>query len=118
VSQADDGDPKAVDLKRIGTALTARTDRLAPDLAKAMLVEWTAQTVPRDALLKTFTFPDFRRAIQWMIQVGVAAERLDHHPEWFNVYDRVEVCLTTHDAGGVTMLDVELASFMDAAALG
>ena len=51
-----------------------------------------------------------------MTRVALQAEKLDHHPEWFNVYNRVEVTLTTHDAGGVTALDVELAQFMDSVA--
>lgn len=70
----------------------------------------------RDAIGKTFRFADFNAAFGWMSRVALMAERLDHHPEWRNVYNRVEVVLTTHDAGGVTGLDVELARFMDAAA--
>jgi len=89
--------------------------RLMPDIAAAMLQGWSAQTGPREALSKTFTFASFADAIQWMVQIAAEADRLDHHPEWFNVYDRVEVCLTTHDAGGVTTLDLALARFMDAA---
>jgi 4a-hydroxytetrahydrobiopterin dehydratase len=81
-----------------------------------MLAGWDVQAAPRDALLKTFNFADFRGAIRWMVMVAAEAERLDHHPEWFNVHDRVEVRLTTHDAGGLTMLDVDLAQFMDLAA--
>lgn len=89
--------------------------RLAPDDGAAMLAGWTAQSAPREALLKTFVFPDFPSAMRWMVEVATEAERLDHHPEWFNVHARVDVCLTTHDAGGVTMLDVELARVMDGA---
>jgi 4a-hydroxytetrahydrobiopterin dehydratase len=90
-------------------------ERLTPDNAAAMLQGWSVQTAPRDVLAKTFNFAGFAEAIQWMVKVAAEAERLDHHPEWFNVYDRVEVRLTTHDAGGVTPLDVDLARFMDAA---
>lgn len=70
----------------------------------------------RDAIHKRFVFPDFRAAFAFMTKVAEFAERTDHHPEWSNVYNRVEVELTTHDAGGVTELDVQLALFMDAAA--
>lgn len=72
----------------------------------------------RDAIAKTFRFADFKLAFEWMTRVALAAEKLDHHPEWFNVYNRVEVVLATHDVGGVTALDVELAKVMDAAAGG
>lgn len=68
------------------------------------------------ALEKRYRFLDFNAAFGWMARVALAAEKADHHPEWFNVYDRVEVRLTTHDAGGVTARDVALAKFMDAAA--
>ena len=67
----------------------------------------------RDAISKTFKFRDFTEAFGWMAQVALAAEKHDHHPEWFNVYNRVDVTLTTHDAGGLSELDVTLAHLMD-----
>ena len=67
----------------------------------------------RDAISKTFKFRDFTEAFGWMAQVAMAAEKHDHHPEWFNVYNRVDVTLTTHDAGGLSELDVALAHLMD-----
>ncbi len=70
----------------------------------------------RDAITKTFEFGDFNAAFGWMTRVAMAADKLDHHPEWFNVYSKVEVLLATHDAGGVTALDVQLAKVMDDAA--
>jgi 4a-hydroxytetrahydrobiopterin dehydratase len=70
----------------------------------------------RDAIAKTFTFKDFNAAFGFMSRVAMQAEKLDHHPEWSNVYRTVEVVLSTHDSGGVTDLDVTLAQFMDAAA--
>jgi len=77
---------------------------------------WSALASGRDAIQRTYRFADFNAAFGFMARVALIAEKLDHHPEWSNVYNRVEVTLTTHDAGGVTALDVELASFMDAAA--
>jgi 4a-hydroxytetrahydrobiopterin dehydratase len=74
---------------------------------------WTA-CATKDAIQKTFTFADFKHAFGWMTRVALKAEQMDHHPEWFNVYNRVDVTLTTHDANGVTALDVELAGYMDA----
>ncbi len=73
---------------------------------------WTVTKV-RDAIEKTFLFKDFNQAFGFMARVSLRAEQLDHHPEWFNVYNRVEVLLSTHDADGVTKLDLELAGFMD-----
>ena len=67
----------------------------------------------RDALTKTFTFADFNAAFGWMARVALVAEKMDHHPEWFNVYRTVTVTLSTHDAGGLTGLDVALAQAMD-----
>ena len=67
----------------------------------------------RDAISKTFRFKDFNAAFGFMTRVALEAEKRDHHPEWFNVYNRVEVVLTTHDADGVSALDVALALFMD-----
>jgi 4a-hydroxytetrahydrobiopterin dehydratase len=72
----------------------------------------------RDAIAKSFRFADFNVAFGFMARVAMMAEKMDHHPEWFNVYNRVDVTLSTHDAGGVTELDVRLATFMDATAKG
>jgi 4a-hydroxytetrahydrobiopterin dehydratase len=76
------------------------------------LATWTAAD-GRDAIQKTFRFADFNAAFGFMTQVALLAEKMDHHPEWSNVYNRVEVLLTTHDANGVTDLDLRLAQFMD-----
>jgi len=70
----------------------------------------------RDAVKKEFSFADFNEAWGFMCRVALAAEKADHHPEWFNVYNRVEITLTTHDAGGLSARDVALASFIEAAA--
>ncbi|CCD99537.1 Pterin-4-alpha-carbinolamine dehydratase [Bradyrhizobium sp. STM 3809] len=70
----------------------------------------------REAITRTFTFRDFNEAFGFMTRVALIAEKRDHHPEWRNVYRTVEVVLATHDAGGVTMLDIELARAMDAIA--
>ncbi|HVG50359.1 MAG TPA: 4a-hydroxytetrahydrobiopterin dehydratase [Xanthobacteraceae bacterium] len=67
----------------------------------------------RDAIAKTFIFADFNAAFGFMSRVALLAEKLDHHPEWSNVYKTVEVTLSTHDAGGVTELDIKLAAAMD-----
>jgi 4a-hydroxytetrahydrobiopterin dehydratase len=63
----------------------------------------------RDAIEKRFQFKNFRQAWGFMTQVGLVAEKMDHHPEWSNVYGRVDITLTTHSAQGVTSLDIELA---------
>jgi 4a-hydroxytetrahydrobiopterin dehydratase len=67
----------------------------------------------RDAIAKTFVFKDFNEAFGFMSRVALTAEKMDHHPEWFNVYKTVEVTLSTHDAGGVTEKDAALARAMD-----
>lgn len=72
----------------------------------------------RDAITKEFRFRDFNAAFSFMARVAMHAEKIDHHPEWWNVYNRVDVTLTTHDAGGVTDKDVAMAHFMDQAAAG
>lgn len=68
------------------------------------------------SIAKTFKFKDFGQAFAFMARVALAAEKMDHHPEWTNVYNRVDVNLSTHDAGGVTELDIKLARIIDAAA--
>ncbi len=70
----------------------------------------------RDAISKAYKFADFNSAFGFMTRVALKADKMDHHPEWSNVYNKVDVVLTTHDAGGVTDKDVELAGFMDEAA--
>ncbi|WP_374469507.1 4a-hydroxytetrahydrobiopterin dehydratase [Phenylobacterium sp.] len=80
------------------------------------LPAWRAVDGERDAIQRTFRFADFNAAFGFMTRVALMADKLDHHPEWFNVYNRVEVLLATHDADGVTGLDVQLATFMDEAA--
>ena len=90
---------------------TDREAALAPLLGSG----WTLDE-DRDALVKEFRFPDFAAAFGWMAQVATKAEKMNHHPEWFNVYNRVKVVLTTHDAGGLTALDAKLAAEMDARA--
>ncbi len=90
-------------------------DRLVGARRQAALAElhgW-AEVVDRDAIRKTYHFPNFVEAFGFMTRVALKAEKMDHHPEWFNVYDRVEVMLTTHDAEGLTERDIELARFMD-----
>ena len=75
-----------------------------------------SEVVDRDAIRKSFQFADFNAAWGFMTRVAMMAEKLDHHPEWFNVYNRVEIVLTTHDANGVTARDIALARHIDAIA--
>ena len=72
-----------------------------------------SEAAGRDAITKKFVFRDFNQAFGFMTRAALVAEKLDHHPEWFNVYKTVEVTLSTHDAGGLTDLDVTLAETMD-----
>jgi 4a-hydroxytetrahydrobiopterin dehydratase len=80
--------------------------------ALAKLSGW-AEVPGRDAIAKTFTFKNFSEAFGFMTRAALVAEKLDHHPEWFNVYKTVDVTLSTHDAEGVTERDVKLAEAMD-----
>jgi 4a-hydroxytetrahydrobiopterin dehydratase len=68
----------------------------------------------RDAIRRSFTFENFSEAFAFITQVALMAEKADHHPEWFNVYNRVDIMLTTHDAGGLSARDVEMAGQIDA----
>lgn len=85
--------------------------------ALAELAEWR-EVEGRDAIARDFVFKTFNQAFGFMTRCALAAERMNHHPEWFNVYNRVEVTLSTHDAGGLTARDVELAKKMDRFANG
>jgi 4a-hydroxytetrahydrobiopterin dehydratase len=67
----------------------------------------------RDAIMKSFKFADFNAAFGFMTRAALVAEQMNHHPEWFNVWNRVDVTLSTHDAGGLTALDVRLAEAMN-----
>lgn len=71
------------------------------------------KTLDRDALTKDFVFKDFNAAFAFMTRVAMKAEKMDHHPEWFNVYNKVSVTLATHTVNGVTQNDIELAKFME-----
>jgi len=95
----------------------SRPEKIGAAAALTRLPGWSAAE-GRDAIVKTFKFADFNAAFGWMTRVALAAEKLDHHPEWFNVYSKVDVLLATHDADGVTELDVTVAQIMDAAAGG
>ncbi|PWL19380.1 4a-hydroxytetrahydrobiopterin dehydratase [Falsochrobactrum shanghaiense] len=80
--------------------------------ALASLGGW-AKTDGREAISKSFTFKDFNAAFGFMTRAALYAEKLDHHPEWFNVYNRVDVTLATHSENGITELDIKLARKMD-----
>ena len=82
-------------------------DRIAGELGK--LSGWSKHP-ERDAIEKSFSFRNFSEAFGFMTRVALAAEKMDHHPEWSNVYRRVAITLTTHDAGGITALDFALAA--------
>jgi len=73
---------------------------------------WQAVT-GRDAIQRQFRFADFNEAFGFMTRIAIKAQEMDHHPEWFNVYNKVEITLSTHDAGGLTERDVKLARFID-----
>jgi 4a-hydroxytetrahydrobiopterin dehydratase len=70
----------------------------------------------RDAIARSFKFKDFNQAFAFMTRVALMAEKMDHHPEWSNVYNTVDITLSTHDAGGLTERDIRLAKFIDQAA--
>ena len=92
--------------KLIGAARTS---------ALGTLTGWS-EVPGRDAIAKSFKFADFNAAFAFMARVALKAEKMDHHPEWFNVYNKVDIVLSTHDVGGLTKRDIELAAFADAAA--
>lgn len=93
------------------------TEKLSDETRKTVMkplfdTGW-AMVEGRDAIVKTFKFADFADAFGWMTQAAIWSEKWDHHPEWQNVYNRVEVTLTTHDVDGLSTLDAKLARKMD-----
>ena len=93
----------------------ARPERLSGkerENSRSSLKGWS-DVEGRDAITKSFKFKDFNQAFGFMARVALIAEKMDHHPEWFNVYNRIDVTLSTHSAGGLTELDIELARKMD-----
>jgi 4a-hydroxytetrahydrobiopterin dehydratase len=94
--------------------LLTQSERIA---ALETLAGWqTAEG--RDAIFRSFKFADFAAAFGFMTRVALIAEKMDHHPEWFNVYNRVDITLSTHDSGGLTKLDLQLAQIIDAVSEG
>lgn len=99
-------------------AAAASVEKLSPEARAALprdLPHWSA-VEGRDAIRRRFLFRDFSEAWGFMSRAALLAEAMDHHPEWSNVYNRVEVTLTTHDAGGLSERDVRLARALDALA--
>ena len=92
-----------------------RPEKMSDADRDAMMAALTGWTLAQDgnAMVKQYRFTNFNAAMGFMMRAGLRAEQLDHHPEWFNVYNRVDVTLTTHDAGGLTVLDEKLAQAMD-----
>ena len=88
---------------------------LTDDEREAALAELSGWSLARDgkAIERTFTFADFNEAFGFMTRVALLADKQDHHPEWFNVWNRVEITLTTHDAGGLSARDVKLAKAIE-----
>ena len=103
---------------RVGNAEAIMAERLSAEARKSALAELSgwSETSGREAIARTFLFKDFNEAFGFMSRAALVAEKHDHHPEWRNVYKTVEVVLATHDAGGVTRLDIQLAMAMNAIA--
>jgi 4a-hydroxytetrahydrobiopterin dehydratase len=97
--------------------MDSKLSREARSAALAKLAGWQ-EVSGRDAIAKTFVFADFNEAFGFMTRAALVAEKMDHHPEWSNVYKTVVVTLSTHDAGGVTARDIALAEAMERIAAG
>jgi 4a-hydroxytetrahydrobiopterin dehydratase len=105
---------------KINLSIGARCDmqKLEPSVAQAALAtidQWTLDGA-RGAISREFLFAGFVEAFAFMTQVALTAEKRNHHPEWSNVYDKVRITLTTHDAGGLTQNDIDLARYIDTVA--
>jgi 4a-hydroxytetrahydrobiopterin dehydratase len=86
---------------------------LSPETLESLQLQLTKWKISPDALERTFEFTNFSEAWAFMSRVALLAEQLDHHPNWSNVYNKVEISLNTHDRGGVTTLDAQLAAAID-----
>ena len=89
------------------------TTRFSESQLQDVMAELPGWTVREEKLYRQFKFKDFVSAFGFMSQVAILAEKMDHHPEWFNVYNRVDIELTTHDLGGISMRDITLAKQID-----
>ena len=96
--------------------MAARLTRAECTAALQKIPQWEL-TPEGEAISRRFKFRNFNQAFGFMTQVALQAEKLNHHPEWFNVYSTLDIRLTTHDVGGLTDLDIKLAKFMDMAAM-
>lgn len=102
------------------TMATSEVHSLTPEERTQALTDlkatgWTAET-SKDAITKEFNFKTFNQAFGFMTRIALRAEKMNHHPEWFNVYNKVQITLITHDVGGLTKKDIKLAQFIDRAA--
>ena len=94
--------------------MTDRLEGLRRQEALNSLPDWQLQT-DRDAIVRSLSFEDFNSAFSFMAKIALKAEAMNHHPEWSNVYNRLEIVLTSHDVDGLSERDVKLAEFIDAA---
>lgn len=93
--------------------MVTRLDEVAVEAVRAELSAWQYDTWVGGRLLRSFSFKDFSEAFAFMTRVALLAEKQDHHPEWSNVYNKVSIVLTTHDAGGLSARDVQMAHAID-----
>jgi len=98
--------------------MSAVPPQIAVEQALEQLPLWQKADDTRPAIFRSLRFADFNAAFGFMTRIAIQAEKSDHHPEWSNVWNRVDIVLTTHDAGGVTQRDLDLARFIDAASDG
>lgn len=84
-------------------------NKLTESEIKEALLTLDGWSLKENGIIKNFTFQDFKQAISTMVQIGEVADKMNHHPEWFNVYNKLNIRLSTHDADGITQLDIDLA---------
>ncbi|XP_046885180.1 pterin-4-alpha-carbinolamine dehydratase isoform X3 [Hypomesus transpacificus] len=111
----------SVSLCTLSTSMASKIQGLSEEEREHLLpllrnAQWV-EVVERDAIYKEFLFKDFNQAFGFMSRVALQAEKMDHHPEWFNVYNKVQITLSTHDCGGLSQRDITLATFIDQASV-